>query len=133
LQARESVKLVSVNQHIDFAAAKKIHLAVEGGACLTIENGNISVQCPGTMTVHASQKRFEGPTSLCREMNAWPNTNFDDPYILYNPASGEPIPHCTIELTRMDGSKLKIKTDENGKTPIQKSEFLEMASVKVIG
>lgn len=58
--AKKDVKLVSATQHIDFAAAKKIHLAVAGGASITIDGG-ITVQCPGTITVHASKKSFSGP------------------------------------------------------------------------
>ena len=58
--AKKDVKLVSATQHIDFAAAKKIHLAVAGGASITIDGG-ITVQCPGTITVHASKKSFTGP------------------------------------------------------------------------
>ncbi len=61
--AKKDVKLVSATQHIDFAAAKKIHLAVTGGASITIDGG-ITVQCPGTITVHASKKSFSGPASL---------------------------------------------------------------------
>jgi uncharacterized protein (DUF2345 family) len=129
--AKDEVKLVSA-QHIDFAAAKKVHLAIEGGASITIDGG-ITVRCPGTITVYASQKSFGGPTSLSREMNTWPKTDFDDPYILYNESNGKPIANCAVELTRADGSKLKIKTDGNGKTPLQKSEFLEMINVRIIG
>ncbi|WP_265944452.1 type VI secretion system Vgr family protein [Dechloromonas sp. A34] len=131
-QAKKEMKLVSVNAHIDFAAAKKIHLAVQGGASITIDGG-IIVQCPGTITVHASKKSFSGPTSLSREMNTWPQSQFDDPYTLYNESTGEPLANCGVELIRMDGTKLKIATDANGKTPIQKSEFLEMISVRIIG
>lgn len=132
LQAKKEVKLVSANAHIDFAAAKKIHLAVQGGASITIDGG-IIVQCPGTITVHASKKSFSGPTSLSREMNTWPQSQFDDQYTLYNESTGEPLANCGVELTRMDGTKLKITTDANGKTPIQKSEFLEMISVRITG
>ncbi|HEX6735425.1 MAG TPA: type VI secretion system Vgr family protein, partial [Azonexus sp.] len=131
-QAKDDVKLVSVSQHIDFAAAKKIHLAVEGGAAITIDGG-ITVQCPGTITAHAGKKKFSGPTSLSREMNSWPDTKFADPYLLYNESTGEPLANCTVELTRMDGSKFKVKTDATGKTPVQKSEFLEMIEVRIIG
>lgn len=58
--AKKDVKLVSATQYIDFAAAKKIHLAVAGGASITIDGG-ITVQCTGTITVHASKKSFTGP------------------------------------------------------------------------
>ncbi|HXE40789.1 MAG TPA: type VI secretion system Vgr family protein [Azonexus sp.] len=60
LQAKRNLKLVSANAQIDFAAAKKIHIAVQGGASITIDGG-IIVQCPGTITVHASKKSFSGP------------------------------------------------------------------------
>jgi len=58
--AKKDIKLVSVTQHIDFAAAKKIHIAISSGASITIDGG-ITVQCPGTITVHASKKSFSGP------------------------------------------------------------------------
>jgi len=70
-QAKQEMKLVSANAHIDFAAAKKIHLAVQGGASITIDGG-ITVQCPGTITVHASKKKFSGPTRMNADNPAFP-------------------------------------------------------------
>ncbi|QSI76300.1 type VI secretion system Vgr family protein [Niveibacterium microcysteis] len=58
IAAKDDLKILSANASADFAAAKKIHLATAGGAAITIEGGNITVQCPGTLTVHASQKSF---------------------------------------------------------------------------
>jgi len=55
------VSIQSKSEHIDWAAAKKIVLQTKGGASITIEGGNITVQCPGTITVRASTKSFEGP------------------------------------------------------------------------
>jgi len=78
-------------------------------------------------------RTFAGPTSLSREMNAWPRTKFNDPYILHNQLTGEPLANRTVELTRQDGSKLKIETDANGKTPLQKSDFLEIVDIRIIG
>ena len=69
--AKKDVKLVSATQHIDFAAAKKIHLAVAGGAAITIDGG-ITVQCPGTITVHASKKSFAGPESQNYQLQTFP-------------------------------------------------------------
>ncbi|WP_434516413.1 DUF2345 domain-containing protein [Dechloromonas sp. ARDL1] len=129
--AKKDVKLISATQHIDFAAAKKIHLAVEGGASITIDGG-ITVQCPGTIKVHASKKSFSGPTSLSREMNTWPKTTFDDAYLIRNPATGEPLANTAVEITRGDGSKLKVMTDAAGKTPIQKSDLLEIIKISLL-
>ncbi|MGK5058591.1 type VI secretion system Vgr family protein [Janthinobacterium sp. LB2P49] len=78
VQAREEVNIVSAAAHIDWAAAKSIRMSTAGGANITIEGGNITVQCPGKITVHAGKKSFIGPSresyplpvmprSICKE------------------------------------------------------------------
>lgn len=64
IQARDEVNVISANAHIDWAAAKSIRLSTAGGANITIEGGNITVQCPGKITVHAGKKSFVGPAKL---------------------------------------------------------------------
>lgn len=64
IQARDDVSVVSANSHIDWAAAKSISLSTAGGANITIEGGNITVQCAGKITVHAGKKTFIGPEKL---------------------------------------------------------------------
>jgi Rhs element Vgr protein len=129
--AKKDVKLVSASANIDFAAAKKVHLAVAGGASITIDGG-ITVQCPGTITVHASKKSFTGPASLSREMNTWPKTSFNDAYVIRNPSTGEPLANSAVELTRGDGSTINIMTDAAGKTPLQKSDLLENIKIRLL-
>jgi type VI secretion system secreted protein VgrG len=133
LAAKEQLKMVSVSGKFLAASAKKIHLAVAGGAAITIEGGNITVQCPGVLTVHASNKSFSGPQNYSQAMNALPqSTGFDDAYVVRNPSTGVPLANATVEITRGDGSKLRVKTDATGKTPVQKSEFLESVSLRVL-
>jgi uncharacterized protein (DUF2345 family) len=60
VQARDDVNLVSASAFVDWAAAKSISLSTAGGANITIEGGNITVQCPGKITVHAGKKSFVG-------------------------------------------------------------------------
>jgi type VI secretion system secreted protein VgrG len=64
IQARDEVDVISANAHIDWAAAKRISLSTAGGANITIEGGNITVQCPGKIKVHAGKKSFIGPAKL---------------------------------------------------------------------
>ena len=64
VQARDEVNVISANAHIDWAAAKRISLSTVGGANITIEGGNITVQCPGKITVHAGKKSFIEPANL---------------------------------------------------------------------
>jgi type VI secretion system VgrG family protein len=61
VQARDEVNIVSANAEVDWAAAKRISLSTAGGANITIEGGNITVQCPGKLTIHAGKKNFAGP------------------------------------------------------------------------
>lgn len=74
VQARDDVNVMSANAHIDWAAAKKISLSTAGGANITIEGGNITIQCPGTITVHAGKKVFSGPERLAHPMPALPTS-----------------------------------------------------------
>jgi uncharacterized protein (DUF2345 family) len=72
--AKELVKLISANSHIDFGAAKSITLCTEAGASLTIEGGNITFACPGTISIKASSKSFTGPTNADYSLPAFPRS-----------------------------------------------------------
>jgi uncharacterized protein (DUF2345 family) len=61
VQARDEVHVRSANGHIDWAAARRISLSTAGGANITIDGGNITVQCPGMLSIHAGKKVFSGP------------------------------------------------------------------------
>jgi type VI secretion system secreted protein VgrG len=58
IAAKGNVTIQSANSHIDWAAAKRIVMSTAGGANITIEDGNITVQCPGKITIKASKKSF---------------------------------------------------------------------------
>lgn len=73
-QARDEVSVISANAHIDWAAAKRISLSTADGANITIEGGNITVQCPGKIKVHAGKKSFVGPDKLSYPMPALPSS-----------------------------------------------------------
>jgi type VI secretion system secreted protein VgrG len=64
VQARDDINVMSANAHIDWASAQRINLSTAGGANITIEGGNITVQCPGKITVHAGKKSLVDPANL---------------------------------------------------------------------
>ncbi len=64
VQARDEVTVVSVSSHIDWAASKSVHMSTAGGASITIDGGNISVQCPGKLTVRAGKKSLVDPARM---------------------------------------------------------------------
>jgi uncharacterized protein involved in type VI secretion and phage assembly len=74
VQARDEINVISANAHIDWAAAKRISLSTAGGANITIEGGNITVQCPGKIAVHAGKKSFIEPAKLSYPMPALPRS-----------------------------------------------------------
>jgi Rhs element Vgr protein len=73
-QARDVVDVKSSNAHIDFASAKKISLSTAGGANITIDGGNITIQCPGKITIHAGKKSFTGPARVKYPMPSLPRS-----------------------------------------------------------
>ena len=72
IAARDQVKIQSQNASAVIAAARKITVATQGGASIVIEGGNITFACPGTITVKASAKRFEGPERITQDMPSFP-------------------------------------------------------------
>jgi uncharacterized protein (DUF2345 family) len=60
IAAKQLVNVQSANGHIDWAAAKKITLKTEAGACIEISGDGVTVQCPGKIEVQAATKQMEG-------------------------------------------------------------------------
>jgi type VI secretion system secreted protein VgrG len=81
---------VSANAHVDWAAAKKISLSTAGGANITIEGGNITVQCPGKIMIHAGTKKFSGPERLKYPLPTLPRSVCVE-CLLKSRASGSPF------------------------------------------
>ncbi|WP_149193792.1 type VI secretion system Vgr family protein [Luteimonas suaedae] len=132
LQAKEQLKLVSANAEVEMAAGKTIHLATAGGASLTIEGGNITIACPGTIKVHAGKKSFLGPTQLSREVNAWPETKFDEKFRIAF-SDGEAAKNYRYEIVRADGAIIQGVTDGDGWADLQKGVGVEQLTIKLLG
>jgi uncharacterized protein (DUF2345 family) len=74
IAAKGLVNIMSAHAHIDWAAAKRIVLCTAGGASITIEGGNIIIECPGTITIRASVKSFLGPQGTRYPMPQMPKS-----------------------------------------------------------
>ncbi len=74
VQAHGMVDVKSANAHVDFASAKKLSLSTAGGANITIDGGNITIQCPGKITINAGKKSFVGPARSNYPMAALPRS-----------------------------------------------------------
>ncbi|MGY1426567.1 type VI secretion system Vgr family protein [Lysobacter sp. A289] len=91
LQSKDQLKVISANAEVELAAGKTIHLATEGGASITIEGGNISVTCPGNITVHAGKKSFVGPANINYPLPAFGESEFCLSCFLRAAAAGAPL------------------------------------------
>jgi type VI secretion system secreted protein VgrG len=74
VQSKAGLRMVSANAQLELAAGKTIKLATAGGASITIEGGNITVACPGDITVHAGKKSFVGPAQQSYPLPQFPET-----------------------------------------------------------
>jgi type VI secretion system secreted protein VgrG len=90
-----------------------------------IAGGNIEIHAPGKIDIKGGTHSFEGPTSLSKSMNEWPNMPYDDEFVLRHHASGRPMANRRFELTRADGAVISGRTDANGGTGLQKSSMGE--------
>ena len=70
--ALNDLKIQSQSANVDWTSAKKITLSTAGGASIVIEGGNVTVMCPGTITVHAATKSFVGAASVSQTMPTLP-------------------------------------------------------------
>ncbi len=61
IQAKDQIKLASTTKTVEIAASKKIRIATAQGASVTLENGDITFECPGTITYFSSQRKLAGP------------------------------------------------------------------------
>ena len=105
--AKGDVTVQSANAHIDWAAAKRIVMSVAGGANITLEGGNITVMCPGTMTVKAQVKSFVGPEKQTYLIPQLPRMAIENVKVKFKIAltdipgpNGVPLPHTDWRVVR---------------------------------
>ncbi|MGU7779702.1 type VI secretion system Vgr family protein [Burkholderia sp. PU8-34] len=72
LRARDDLKVASASADVEIAAKQAVHLAVSGGAHVTIEGGNVTFGCPGKFVVYAGQHAFVGPDQLDMPLPQFP-------------------------------------------------------------
>ncbi len=73
--AKQTLELKTASGVVNIAAAKKVVLAVSGGASITIEGGQFTAQCPGKITVKAGKKAMVGAGGAESCVPQMPQTN----------------------------------------------------------
>lgn len=75
IQSRAALRGASAQAPVELAAATVLRVATSGGASLTIAGGNITIDCPGTITVHAASKSFVGPAQQGYPLPQFPRSS----------------------------------------------------------
>jgi uncharacterized protein involved in type VI secretion and phage assembly/uncharacterized protein (DUF2345 family) len=134
VQARDEVNVVSANAHVDWAAAKRISLSTAGGASITIEGGDILVECPGKIKIHAGKKNLSGPGTVGADLPSLPRgiLKFDERFLLTDPA-GDPLKNVRYSITKEDGGIIEGVTDADGMIPLQQAFGPERVLIKIFG
>jgi uncharacterized protein (DUF2345 family) len=131
--ALNDLKIQSQSDTVNWASAKKITLSTAGGASIVIEGGNITFLCPGTITVHAGTKSFVGANTVSQSMNATTaQAQYDEAFELYWPYDETPVANRKFEIVRGDGTVIRGRTDASGRTGLQKSQFMEALSFRLV-
>jgi len=133
VQARDEVNVISANAHIDWAAAKRISLSTAGGANITIEGGDILVQCPGKVQVNAGRKSFAGPATIGSDLPKLPRgtLQFDERFQLTDPA-GDPLANVRYSIAKEGGGIIEGVTDAEGMIPLQQAFGPEKLTITIL-
>ncbi|SAL70813.1 Rhs element Vgr protein [Caballeronia peredens] len=131
LQADKDVTISSANGRVVIEAKQELIFKC-GGSYLRLSSTGIEDGTRGDRTIKSAAFSRQGPASLAESMNTWKHADFNDAYVMRNPSTGEPLSNTAIELIRGDGTRLKMVTDAAGKTPMQKSLFVEGMRIRTL-
>ncbi len=129
LLADKHMTITSANGRVVIEAKEELLLKC-GGSYLRMSSTGIEDGTRGDRTIRSAAFSRQGPSSLANSMNTWQHANFNDAYVLRNPSTGEPLANSAVEITRGDGTRLKVLIDSSGKTPFQKSIFVEPVHIR---
>ncbi len=76
MAAKQELQLKTASGVVTFVAAKRIVLAVSGGASITMDEGSFTAQCPGKITVQAGQKSMQAGQKMNADHPAFPTSEF---------------------------------------------------------
>jgi len=133
LTAQKTVKVQSVTESIEVAAAKEI-LLTSGGAYIRISNGNIEIHAPGKIDIKGAQHLFDGPAHLSNALPTMPgaDSNYDQAFIAR--WAGTDIPAANTKFQMFSDGKLISQgvTNEDGETGLTQSHVPKDVVVKFL-
>jgi type VI secretion system VgrG family protein len=132
--ALNDLKIQSQSDDVNWASARKITLSTAGGASIVIEGGNVTVMCPGTITVHAGTKSFVSSSNAPTQLPTMPRgtLQFDEEFQLVD-ATGDALANMRVEITNPNGDSMLVVSDGQGKIPLRQGFSPDRLSIRVVG
>jgi uncharacterized protein involved in type VI secretion and phage assembly len=91
LAAQQDLTLQSAQGDVTLSAAQTLTLSTAGGARITLAHGQLTVQCPGTLTVKAGRKALLGGASVEQTAPDEPASDFCLPCFLRAMKAASPL------------------------------------------
>jgi type VI secretion system secreted protein VgrG len=117
IAAQGAMELKTAHGAVNMAAAKKVTLAVSGGASLTIEGGSFTAQCPGKITVKAGVKSMVGPDQINRVFPDLPSDKLFAASYAVHDNNNRPVIGQRYLMTLPNGEVQLGRTNIEGETP----------------
>ena len=132
LWADKEVTVLSVNDEITVSAKTKIEL-VAGQSSVTLEGPNIEFKTPGLFEAKGATKAFLGGSKGAAATVPLPDSRakvFHERFQAVDKTSGAPIEGLPYAITLADGTTLKGRTDDKGRTEQVASAESEVVSLQ---
>ncbi|MDI1261559.1 type VI secretion system Vgr family protein [Aquabacterium sp.] len=133
IAAKQMLELKTANGVVNIAAAKRVVLAVSGGASITIDGGSLTVECPGKITVQAGMKSMVGPGSMSHAMpDAVQSGPFQRRFVVRRATDQQAIAHQKYRMTLQDGRVIEGVTDAAGQTDLAQSDGIQNVAIELL-
>lgn len=133
LASKGTLELKTAHGVVHIAAAKKVVLAVSGGASITIEGGSFTAQCPGKITVKAGMKSMVGAATAAYAMpDAIKSGAFQRKFIVQRATDQQAIAHQKYRITLEDGRVIEGITDALGQTQLAQSDGIQQVNLELL-
>ncbi|MDO9238152.1 MAG: type VI secretion system Vgr family protein [Aquabacterium sp.] len=116
IASKGALELKTANGVVNLAAAKKVVLTVSGGASITIDNGSLTVQCPGKIMVQAGQKSMVGGDRVNHSFPDLPSTKLYAAAFVVRDEQGHAVAGQRYLMSMPNGEIQIGQTDQTGQT-----------------
>ena len=91
IAAKQRLELKTASGVVHIDAHQRLFIATAGGAYIRVSDDGIEVGCPGTITIKASKKSMQGPSTLETPPPDLPQSDFCLPCLMRAIQAASPL------------------------------------------